>query len=90
MWVAVSDGGKSALEEDEEARDLDRASIFHDSRGPMVGDGNGVISSIAAICGEEMIEPGETEPAVECSHERTLGMRWVRLAADALDLILGS
>lgn len=78
------------MEDEDEALDLVRASIFHDSKGPMVGEGNGVISSMAAICGEEMTEPGETEPAVECNQERTLGIRWVRLAADALDLILGS
>lgn len=82
--------GRSTREEVEEALDLVRASIFHDSRGAIVGDGNGVISSIAAICGEEMMEPGETEPAVECNHDLTLGIRWVKLAADALDLILGS
>lgn len=69
------EGGSSALEEVEEALDLVRANIFHDSRGAMVGDGRGVMSSMAAICGEEIIDPGETEPAVECSHDRTLGIR---------------
>lgn len=57
--------GKSAFEEVEEALDLVRANIFHDSRGAIVGDGRGVISSMAAIIGEEIVEPGETEPAVE-------------------------
>lgn len=37
-----------------------------------------------------MVEPGETEPAVECSHERTLGMRCERLAIEPLDFNLGS
>lgn len=56
----------------------------------MVGEGRGVTSSMAAICGEEMVELGDTEPAVECSHDRILGIRCVRLAAEALDTIRGS
>jgi len=83
-------GRSAALEEVDEARDRVRARALHDSNGAIVGEGKGVISSMAAICGEEMAEPGDTEPAVECSHERTLGMRWVKLAAEALDAIRGS
>ncbi len=83
--------GRSAVfEEVEEARDRVRANAFHDSSGPMVGEGRGVMSSMAAICGEEIVEPGDTEPAVECSQERTLGMRWVKLAAEALETMRGS
>lgn len=74
-YVEDREGGRSALEEVDEALDLLRANIFQDSSGPIVGDGRGVMSSMAAMVGEEITEPGETEPAVECSHDRTLGMR---------------
>lgn len=89
LLVTVGGSG-SALEDVDDARDLVRASIFHVSSGAIVGEGRGVISSIAAIWGEEIADPGETEPAVECSHDRTLGIRCVRLAAEALDANLGS
>lgn len=55
-----------------------------------MGEGKGVISSMAAIWGDDIVEPGDTEPAVECNHDLMLGIRWVRLAAEALDIIRGS
>lgn len=73
----------SLIDETEEARDLVRA--FQDSKAAIVGDGNGVISSIAAICGEEMTVPGDTEPADECSRFLTLGFRRGRLEVELLD-----
>lgn len=87
---AESNGGNSTRDEAEDALDLVRARVFHDSIACNVGDGNGVISSIAAIIGDDMTDPGETDPAVECNQDLTLGIRCVRLAAEALDTILGS
>lgn len=79
--------GRSILDEVDEARDRVRARCLSDSKGAMVGEGKGVMSSIAAIWGDEMVEPGETEPAVEWSHDLTLGIRWFKLAAEALDIM---
>ncbi len=56
-------GGNSAVLEDvEEPRDL---VLLQVSNAPIVGEGRGVISSMAAICGEEITDPGERDPAVE-------------------------
>lgn len=75
----------SALEDVEEALERVRASTLQVSRGAIIGEGSGVMSSIAAIWGEEIVDPGEREPAVECNHERMLGTRRARLAVEALD-----
>jgi len=42
-------GGISLIDEIEEARDLFLDRAFQDSKAAIVGDGNGVISSMAAI-----------------------------------------
>jgi hypothetical protein len=44
------------MEPSDEPRDLVLARLraFHDSNAAMVGDGRGVMSSMAAICGDEM------------------------------------
>lgn len=91
--ASSAEGSESALDEpSDEPRDLvlARLSVFHDSNAAMVGEGRGVISSIAAICGEEIYAPGETEPAEECRFARRLGTRRGRLAAEALDRSLDS
>lgn len=58
-------GGRSDLEEVDDPLDLVRARLFKVSNEPMVGEGNGVISSIAAICGDDITEPGDKDPALE-------------------------
>jgi hypothetical protein len=83
-----SDGGKPDCEDIDDPLDLVLAICFHDSKAPIVGEGSGVMSSMAAICGDEITEPGEIEPAVECNAALTLGARRGRLAAEALDLSL--
>jgi hypothetical protein len=60
-------------------------TVFQDSNAAIVGDGSGVTSNIAANCGEDITEPGDREPAVECRWARMLGTRRGRLAAEALD-----
>lgn len=80
----------SDLEEIEDPLDLVLATYFQDSKALIVGDGRGVISSMAAICGDEMTEPGDIDPAVECSAALTLGARRGRLAAEALERSLWS
>ena len=77
-------------EEIEEPRDRVRESARSDSNAPMVGEGNGVISSMAAICGDEMVVPGETEPAEEWRCARILGTRSGMLEAEELDRNRGS
>lgn len=42
-------GGRSDREDVEEVRDLDRTPCLQDSKALMVGEGSGVISSMAAI-----------------------------------------
>ena len=80
LWTVV---GRSDLEEVDEARD--RANARHSS-GAMIGDGNGVMSNMAASIGEDITEPGDTDPAVEYRRLRTLGILRGRLPADVLDL----
>lgn len=63
LYIGKAGGAISLIDETEEARDL--VSAFHDSKAAMVGEGSGVMSSIAAIWGEEMTVPGDTEPAEE-------------------------
>lgn len=81
-----SAAGSSIRDDVEEPLDLVREKLFQDSNAPMVGDGRGVISSIAAICGEDRTEPGDMDPADEPWRIfRTLGTRLGRLAAEALE-----
>ena len=47
--AAAGAGSGSAREEVEEALERDLARALQDSRGVMVGEGKGVMSSIAAI-----------------------------------------
>ena len=81
----TNDGGSPDCDEIEDPLDRVRETSFQDSKGFIVGDGRGVMSSMAAIWGEEMTDPGDIEPAVECSAALTLGARRGRLAADALE-----
>jgi hypothetical protein len=68
----------------EEPLDLDRASIRKLSAPEPTGEGRGVISSIAAICGDAITDPGDSEPAAVCSLSRTLGTLRGRLEAELL------
>jgi hypothetical protein len=79
-----NEGPRPDCDEIEDPLDLVLEMLFQDSNAPITGDGRGVMSSIAAICGEDMTEPGDIEPAVECSAALTLGARRGRLAAEAL------
>ena len=78
----------SGLEFVDEVRD--RCPIFtvFQGEGPRpMGEGRGVISAIAANCGDENAEPGDNDPALECVAARAaliLGVRRGRLAVDAL------
>lgn len=74
----------------EEPRDLVLEIGLSISNVPVVGDGSGVMSTIAAICGEDIVVPGETEPAEECKCARILGTRKGRLEAEVLDRIRDS
>lgn len=65
----------SVRDDAEEALDLVLVYSFQDSSGIRFGDGRGVRSNIAAICGDEIADPGDIEPAVELSHDLTLGIR---------------
>jgi hypothetical protein len=56
----------------------------------MVGEGKGVMSSIAVIWGDDIYVPGDTDPAEECRFARMLGPRRGRLAAEALERNLPS
>jgi hypothetical protein len=78
------EGGRSDLDDVEDVRERVRATCFQDSKALIVGEGNGVISSMAAIWGDEITEPGERDPAVECNAALILGARRGRLAAEAL------
>lgn len=69
-FVEGTGGGGISVRRDlrdeiEDPRDLVFDSTFHDSNEPVTGDGNGVMSSMAVICGDEMLVPGDTEPAEE-------------------------
>jgi hypothetical protein len=81
---------KDIRDDMDEPRDLRLDRDFQDSNDPTVGEGRGVMSSIAAIWGEVMTVPGDTEPAEECRYARMLGTRRERLAAEALDRSRGS
>jgi hypothetical protein len=77
-------------EEIEEPRDRVRESARSDSKVPTVGEGKGVISSMAAIWGDEMVVPGETDPAEEWRCARIFGIRIGMLEAEELDRNRGS
>jgi hypothetical protein len=74
----------------EEPRDLVLEKVRNNSNGSVVGDGSGVMSNIAAICGDDMEVPGDTSPAEECSRARMLGGLRERLEAELLDRNCGS
>ena len=60
---------------------------FHDDPPNIVGEGSGVMSVKAASWGDEKLEAGDREPAVECvavRAVRVLGTRRGRLVAEAL------
>lgn len=57
---------KLGFEEVDDARDREPKVVFQVSNAPIVGDGRGVMSSMAAIWGEEIVDPGDSDPAVEC------------------------
>lgn len=67
--------GRSVFEPTDDPRDLVLARVPHWSCIARVGEGNGVMSSIAAIWGEEITEPGESDPAEEWRCARILGAR---------------
>ena len=64
--------------------DLDRASSRKPSAPEPIGEGRGVISSIAAICGDAITDPGESEPAEVCNLSLTLGVLLGRLDTELL------
>lgn len=76
---------KDLRDDMEEPRDLVLEIGLSISNAPVVGDGSGVMSSMAAICGEEIVVPGETDPADECKCARILGTRKGRLEAEVLE-----
>lgn len=62
----------------DDVRDKDGRSPRRHGDAPPIGDGNGVISPMAFSCGEDMIEAGDKEPALEiggATRARRLGVR---------------
>ena len=79
--VVALDVELSRFDAAEDARDLVRRAIFQGSLpDPIVGEGKGVMSPIAANCGEVTIDvAGETDLMLEWSMFRRLNARRGRL-----------
>lgn len=77
----------------EEVRDKDGRSPRRHGDAPPIGDGKGVMSPIAFSWGDDMIEAGDKEPALEIGgaiRARRLGVRCGRLPDDTLSDANGS
>jgi hypothetical protein len=77
----------------EEVRDKDGKSPRRHGTAPPRGDGNGVISPMAFSWGDDMIEAGDKEPALDsagATSARRLGVRCGRLPEDKLIEAKGS
>lgn len=61
----------------EDERDNDGRSDLRQGEAPPIGDGRGVISPIAINWGEDIIDAGDREPALErgATRPRKLGVR---------------
>lgn len=77
----------------EEVRDKDGRSWRRHGDAPPTGDGNGVMSPMAFSWGEDIIEAGDKEPALEIGgaiRARRLGVRCRKLPGDRLSEANGS
>lgn len=74
--VAAADSGGASVLTKDEPRDRVRPVTLHGSLLASIGEGRGVIFSIAANCGEGKADPGDSEPALECIAARMLGVRF--------------
>jgi hypothetical protein len=77
-------GGASVLDVVDDPRDLVGSPYLNALRSASTGEGRGDISRRAFNCGEDMMEPGESDPADECRAARMLCARRGRLDADVL------
>lgn len=62
-------------------------TVFQGEEPRPMGEGRGVMSVMAASCGDENADPGDSDPAAECVDARAaliLGVRRGRLAVEEL------
>jgi len=76
--------GASVLDVVDDPRDLVGSPYFKVLRSARTGEGRGDISRRAFNCGEDITEPGDSDPADECRAARMLCARRGRLDADVL------
>jgi hypothetical protein len=77
-------GGASVLDVVDDPRDLVGSPYLKVLRSARIGEGRGDISRRAFNCGEDITEPGDSDPADECRVARMLCARRGRLDADVL------
>ena len=77
-------GGASVLDVVDDPRDLVGSPYLKALRSARIGEGRGDISRRAFNCGEDITEPGDSDPADECRVARMLCARRGRLDADVL------
>jgi hypothetical protein len=77
-------GGASVLDVVDDPRDLVGSPYLKALRSGSTGEGRGDISRRAFNCGEDITEPGDSDPTDECRVARMLCARRGRLDADVL------
>ena len=81
---AANGGGASVLDVIDDPRDLVGSPYLKALRSASTGEGRGDISRRAFNCGEDITEPGDSDPTDECRAARMLCARRGRLDADVL------
>ena len=80
----TAEGGASVLDVIDDPRDLVGSPYLKALRSASTGEGRGDISRRAFNCGEDITEPGDSDPTDECRAARMLCARRGRLDADVL------